>query len=344
MATGVKEALAAGGFETIAAEVGEHSFTTPPSKAAIFLSATCTATCLRGFGTTRQGLSRITRENSSSIATSYRDSSHQEGERRFTTFSRKSAESIVLAPLRSGVPHKTTMSPPPRGLPTLAAGTDQEGSSSSGFFEINAPQFPQVILSVRLQSSESSEARAWVDWLLKAPPEAEDIKVEGWFGSFSTLIILNVPLKVWHAMPNDPAMSFVGFVTTENLASALLPNKPSIARWLDNKTTGSTRYASSVYAPSVIADSAIDIDNRSIVGFRAHELKPGANHPGALSLGTPLAFQHLIQKPTTRRGEQSDLPSPSLSCPFRKRNRLRFNVRDHQSCAVQFFSNINHLK
>ena len=34
-------------------------------------------------------------------------------------------------------------------------------------------------------------------------------------------------------MPNDPAMSFVGFVTTENLASALLPNKPGIARWLE---------------------------------------------------------------------------------------------------------------
>ncbi|KAK3382088.1 hypothetical protein B0T24DRAFT_600456 [Lasiosphaeria ovina] len=34
----------------------------------------------------------------------------------------------------------------------------------------------------------------------------------------------------------------------------------------------------------------------------------------------------------------------NLSCPFRKRNPLRFNVRDHQSCAIQPFPDISQLK
>ncbi|KAK3356797.1 hypothetical protein B0T25DRAFT_537440 [Lasiosphaeria hispida] len=35
---------------------------------------------------------------------------------------------------------------------------------------------------------------------------------------------------------------------------------------------------------------------------------------------------------------------PGLSCPFRKRNPTRFNVRDHQSCAVQSFPDMSLLK
>jgi len=33
-----------------------------------------------------------------------------------------------------------------------------------------------------------------------------------------------------------------------------------------------------------------------------------------------------------------------LSCPFRKRNPVKFNVRDHQNCAVQSFPDLSQLK
>ena len=33
-----------------------------------------------------------------------------------------------------------------------------------------------------------------------------------------------------------------------------------------------------------------------------------------------------------------------LSCPFRKRNPLKFNIRDHQQCAVRPFDDMTHLK
>ena len=45
------------------------------------------------------------------------------------------------------------------------------------------------------------------------------------------------------------------------------------------------------------------------------------------------------KKPKT---ENSD--DQRLSCPFRKRNPVKFNVRDHQNCAVQSFPDVSQLK
>ncbi|KAM7199765.1 hypothetical protein V8F20_005635 [Naviculisporaceae sp. PSN 640] len=48
------------------------------------------------------------------------------------------------------------------------------------------------------------------------------------------------------------------------------------------------------------------------------------------------------KRPKTAPAEPSD--DQKLSCPFRKRNPVKFNVRDHQSCAVQSFPDISQLK
>ncbi|KAK0651070.1 hypothetical protein B0T16DRAFT_453575 [Cercophora newfieldiana] len=41
---------------------------------------------------------------------------------------------------------------------------------------------------------------------------------------------------------------------------------------------------------------------------------------------------------------RTDNEDQRLSCPFRKRNPVKFNVRDHQSCAVQSFPDVSQLK
>ena len=156
--TVVKEPLAAGGFETIAAEVGEHSFTnllTNELARAAEEGRDISVSDLHGYmlAGLRDYTPRLVKDNKGQLVIDCNKLPTFEPPRRRTPvhyFLSEKRESIVLAPLHSGVPHKPTMSPPPRGLPTVAAGTDQEGSSSSGFFEISASQFPQVILSVRL--------------------------------------------------------------------------------------------------------------------------------------------------------------------------------------------------
>jgi hypothetical protein len=56
-----------------------------------------------------------------------------------------------------------------------------------------------------------------VKWLREAPPEARDlIKIEGFWGSFSSLLLVRMPIHVWDLLPESPAVSFVGFTTTDN--------------------------------------------------------------------------------------------------------------------------------
>ena len=334
-AFGVKEALAAGGFETVAAEVGEHSFThllTNELGRATTQGRAISVSDLHGYMLAgfRDYTPRFLKDSRGKLLLDNNKRPRFEPPRRRTPvhyFISQKRESIVLVPLRPAVvTPQQSMKPPPLQDPPPAAPTDAE-STNSGFIEITARQFPQVILSVRLESSESPDATEWLDWLMEAPSGAEEIKVEGWFGSFSTLIILNIPLNVWHTMPDNPAVSFVGFVTTENLVSAPPPNESSIARWRSSNT-------SIRHAPSVIADSAIELDSQSVFSHAVNE----PSKTTASRWGTPLAF--LKSTDTTSSWEYT----LGLSCPFRKRNSVRFNIRDHQSCAFKSFLNISAVK
>jgi hypothetical protein len=54
--------------------------------------------------------------------------------------------------------------------------------------------------------------------LRQFPSEAKGIKIEGIYGSFSTLLLLRVPVIVWNLLPQNPAYTFVGFITSQNMA------------------------------------------------------------------------------------------------------------------------------
>ena len=319
----VKEALAAGGFETIAAEVGEHSFThlmTNELARAAEQGHAVSVSDLHGcmLTTLRDYTPKLVTDGRGELFLDSNKRPRFEPPRRRTPvhyFLSQQRQSIVLAPLRSTPPSKP-MHHSKQGIQPMASqliGDAADDGDEHNLIKIDAPQFPQVIVSVRLQSSDSSEAKAWVKWLLNAPPDAEKIKVEGWFGSFSTLFLLKLPLQVWHTMSDNPAVSFVGFVTTENMASALPlpPNKPTTNRSLEGKNTRGPGY--------------------SLSFIKANRFE------------TPLAYQNwtTITSGDQQRGEPEDI---HLSCPFRKRNQVRFNVRDYQSCAVQSFPDISQLK
>ncbi|KAK4209563.1 hypothetical protein QBC37DRAFT_450105, partial [Rhypophila decipiens] len=335
---GVKEALAAGGFETIAAEAGVHSFTyllTLQLGRAAADSQALSISDLHGCLLAELGnhTRRLVMDNCGKLIIDDNKRPRFESPMRRTPvhyFLSLKHESIIIAPMQEASPPKPPTMPPP-GLPNPLPVTSSL-EAEAGFIEITREQFPQVIVSVRLQSSDVSDQEGWLDWLLKAPHDAKHIKVEGWFGSFSTLILLNIPLQVWHMMPDNPAVSFVGFVTTENLASELLPNKPglNIDQWQRN--------ISVQYPPSVFADSAVELDGRPVISQVRHEFAKTPIDP--FKLGTPLSLR---ERPPPLKDERGQYDM-RLSCPFRKRNAVRFNVRDHQSCAIQAFPDISQLK
>lgn len=51
---------------------------------------------------------------------------------------------------------------------------------------------PQILVSIRLEN-DSLDQRAWVDYFRLMPPEAKDIKIEGVYQSFSTLCVTSTP-------------------------------------------------------------------------------------------------------------------------------------------------------
>ncbi|KAF7554411.1 hypothetical protein G7046_g6817 [Stylonectria norvegica] len=67
-----------------------------------------------------------------------------------------------------------------------------------------------------------------------------------------------------------------------------------------------------------------------------------------MSRKRPLESSALDRSPSSTSSEESQSKRPKsmtrYSCPYRKRNPLRFNVRDYQTCATQGFSSITLVK
>jgi len=76
-------------------------------------------------------------------------------------------------------------------------------------------RYPQVLLSIRLEE-EDLNMEAWKEFLRRVPIEAQEIRIEGLYSSFSTLILVKMPVAVWNLLPHNLAYTFVAFVTSRN--------------------------------------------------------------------------------------------------------------------------------
>ena len=103
--------------------------------------------------------------------------------------------------------------------------------------KVTAPKVPHVLISVRL-GTPSFSVNAFANWILQAPEVAKDVKIDGAYGSFSTLLIVKLPSNTWDLVPKDPAMSLIGYVTSDNKAASIndlikrhisRPGAPSVA-------------------------------------------------------------------------------------------------------------------
>ena len=133
-------------------------------------------------------------------------------------------KSITLAPMKARTPAATKNPNDTSQLSSVgsssAANETAEELAGSGVVQIQRAVFPQVLVSFRVAQDELDTA-AWVKWLLDAPPEARDlIKIEGLYKSFSSLVLVRMPVQVWSILPDSSAASFVGFITTGNHGSA----------------------------------------------------------------------------------------------------------------------------
>ncbi|KAG6107191.1 hypothetical protein E4U14_004293 [Claviceps sp. LM454 group G7] len=133
------------------------------------------------------------------------------------------------------------------GSALLTGRTTESGNDpiSSGFVSEGPNEdTPHVMISLALEDDQQLDINAWEQWLTAFPSMAKYVKVQGVFRSHSTLMLVSLPIMVWNLLPDDPAMSFVAFIRSNNLAtqSKQMPQ-------------GITVPASSSYQQSMVTDS-----------------------------------------------------------------------------------------
>lgn len=77
---------------------------------------------------------------------------------------------------------------------------------------------PHVLLTVALEEDQVLDAASCARWLKQFPLLARYVSVEGVYRSYSTLLLLSVPVVLWDLLPDHPATQFVGYVRSRNLA------------------------------------------------------------------------------------------------------------------------------
>jgi hypothetical protein len=151
-------------------------------------------------------------------------------------YERQPRKTPVYSILRESEPRRSIVLQPLQSLPELRQETAVFGQGSSSAIPSNfntlsqgnkgkpsnkrmRPEddvkYPQIILSVRLDKAQV-DIPAWLEFIRAFPPEGQDIKIDGIYDSFSTLLLIRIPVAVWDLLPAHSAYSFVGFVTSEN--------------------------------------------------------------------------------------------------------------------------------
>ncbi|KAH7310070.1 hypothetical protein BKA65DRAFT_543427 [Rhexocercosporidium sp. MPI-PUGE-AT-0058] len=86
----------------------------------------------------------------------------------------------------------------------------------------NAFKLPHVIMSVALEADQKLEINAFEQWMRDFPALARYAKIQGIYRSYSTLVLLSVPVVVWDLLPENSACNFVGYTRSDNLLQSHL--------------------------------------------------------------------------------------------------------------------------
>jgi uncharacterized membrane protein YjfL (UPF0719 family) len=260
---GVTEVIAACGYETTAPEVDEHSFTKALLDILIldsefpFSVGRLHSRILSNLKCWSPGVKAL---NGQKLK--------QWQPRRTPVYTLLSEtrprRSIVLGPLplqeqppsNSPQEHRTPIST--GSTSSTPSTSDNESPSESGEGDPEENQCAQILLTIRVDET-SLDKDEWLEWMKTVPISGREIHVEGLWGSFSTLLLLRMPVEVWNLLPENPAYSFVGFVTTENLAPGHPPSNTNISDITSHPSLTSTPELEKVLDSSVYKQSGAPV-------------------------------------------------------------------------------------
>ncbi len=223
---GVTEVIAACGFETWAPGVSDHSFTrslinelqywrNDPSNSVAMLH-------MRVLATMKHWKPRSsTTSNEERRKTPIHSLLTNQGCSRSIQLIPLRLKPLIVAELPAPLAKRpsTESSGSHTGSPDLDDGMDLDSSQSTTSSLWSDPDFrtPKVLISLALDEDQWLYPGVWADWLRQIPARIKSASVEGVYRSYSTLLLLSIPVATWDMLPENPAVSFIGFVRSENL-------------------------------------------------------------------------------------------------------------------------------
>ena len=230
-AKGTKEVIAACGFETWAPGVGDHSFTKSLIEELKYLS---TGSSFSASSLHHRILDRL--KHWSPIYNAER-LSVQDPEGRFRDAERRKCPvyiSLNKETMRRSIEIVSRVMSTPKGQ---ASGSNSiytpnktPVDSMMTFLDDERFRHTEVTISVQVERGQILHHRHLIDWIREIPLLAKSVKLQAVIDSYSTLVLLSLPVAVWNVLPDDLACSFVGYTTSWN---HLLPtsnnlNQPKI--------------------------------------------------------------------------------------------------------------------
>jgi hypothetical protein len=106
----------------------------------------------------------------------------------------------------------------PEAVSPIFPGSTHDETPSPDY-RIPRDKFPRLAFAIRLRETFSPSAynqNLFTAWLKDMPAIAEGVKVEAGFDSFSTLLIVSIPLAFSAYMPSDAAVVSLGLICSEN--------------------------------------------------------------------------------------------------------------------------------
>jgi hypothetical protein len=97
-------------------------------------------------------------------------------------------------------------------MPSSTSAGDLSGEVTSEL------KLPHMLISITLDEDQQlPNPEACRRWICAFPGLAKHVKIEGLFSSYSTVIILSIPVVIWNMLPENPACQPISYVTSRNL-------------------------------------------------------------------------------------------------------------------------------
>jgi hypothetical protein len=99
-------------------------------------------------------------------------------------------------------------------------------------------QNDKVLLAINLSRTISPNLvrQDWEEWLRQIPTAVDYMNIEAIYRSQSTLLIVSMSVAAWDLLPDHPATSFIGFISSSNLKEDILPTTMQENETEDAKT------------------------------------------------------------------------------------------------------------